>query len=289
MGTALAMPTVADALAATIRRLTQAGVPEPRADAELLVAHALGADRAGVIAAARRPLDAAAAARLDALVERRAAREPVFHLLGVREFWSLPIAVDARVLTPRPVTELLVETACRVARGARRVLDLGTGSGAVAAALAAELPAARVVAADRSADALAVARDNLRRLAPAVACVRGDWLASFRPATFDLVVANPPYVRDDELPGLDPEVRDAEPALALRGGADGLDAYRTIVPQAAKALAPGVWLAMEMGRGQARGVAALIRADGRFEAPALVRDGSDIERVVAVQRGGRWT
>jgi len=289
MGTALAMPTVADVLAATIRRLADAGVPEPRADAELLVAHTLGTDRAGVIAAARRPLDVDALARLDALARRRAAREPVFHLLGVREFWSLPIAVDARVLTPRPVTELLVETACRVAPGARRVLDLGTGSGAVAAALATELPAARIVAADRSADALAVAHGNLRRLAPAVVCVRGDWLAPFRPATFDLVVANPPYVRDDELPTLAPEVRDAEPALALRGGVDGLDAYRAIVPQAARALAPGGWLAMEMGRGQARAVAALIRADGRFAAPALVRDGSDIERVVAVQRGDRWT
>ena len=289
MGTALAMPTVADVLAATIRRLTQAGVPEPRADAELLVAHVLGTDRAGVIASARRPLDAAATARLGALAERRAAREPVFHLLGVREFWSMPIAVDARVLTPRPVTELLVETACRLAPAAPRVLDLGTGSGAVAAALATELRHASVIAADRSADALAVARANLGRLAPAVRCVRGDWLAPFRPASFDLVVANPPYVRDDEFPGLAPEVRDSEPALALRGGADGIDAYRTIVPQAAAALVPGGWLAMEMGRGQAPGVAALIRADGRFEEPLLVRDGSDIERVVAAQRRERWT
>jgi len=190
------------------------------------------------------------------------------------------------VLTPRPVTELLVETACRLAPDARRVLDVGTGSGALAAALARELPGARVWATDRSADALAVARRNLARLAPGVTCVRADWLEPFQAGGFDLVVANPPYVRADELPTLAPEVRDHEPRAALLGGADGLDAFRAILPQAARALAPGGWLVMEMGRGQVDAVVTLVEDTGGFAAPMLVCDGSDIPRVLAGRRRG---
>src|SRR6185436_1089857 len=137
---------------------------------------------------------------------RRIAREPVAHLVGEREFWSLPIRVDRRVLTPRPETELLVELALRL--GGRRVLDAGTGSGAIAAAIAHEQPRATVVASDRSVDALAVARTNLP---PAVRLVRGDWLAPFAAASFDVVVSNPPYVAAGDLASLEPEVRDHEP------------------------------------------------------------------------------
>src|SRR5690606_338611 len=140
-----------------------------------------------------------AAARLEALLVRRERREPVAYLVGEREFWSMPLAVDDRVLVPRPETELLVEVACRVAPPARRVLDAGTGSGAVAAALATELPAATVVASDRAGGALAVAGANFARHAPRVARVLADWLAPFRAGAFDLVVSNPPYLRDEEL------------------------------------------------------------------------------------------
>src|SRR5262249_52758328 len=151
----------------------------------------------------------------------RVAREPVFHLTGEREFWSLPFAVDRRVLIPRPETELLVETACALAPGARRVLDVGTGSGGIAAALAPQLPGAAVWASDGSADALVVARRNLDRHAPGVALICADLLAPFREVAFDLVVANPPYCAAEEMGGLEPEVRDWEPRAALLAGDGG--------------------------------------------------------------------
>ena len=187
-------PTVGAALASAIARLCAAGVAEPEADAQVLLAHALATSRAGVIAAARDPLGPAAAVRLESLLSRRAAREPVAYVVGVREFWSLPLAVDRRVLIPRPETELLVETALRRAAHARRVLDAGTGSGAVAAALARELPRATVWASDCSLGALAVARGNCARHAPGVGLIAGDLLAPVRGRSIDLVVSNPPYV-----------------------------------------------------------------------------------------------
>src|SRR5439155_346206 len=166
---------------------------------------------------------------------------PLHYILGEREFWSLPLAVDRRVLVPRPETELVVETALRLAPAARRVLDVGTGSGAIAAALARELPAARVWASDVDTDALAVARANLARQAPGVALVCGDLLAPFRTAAFDLVAANPPYVADAELGGLAPEVRDHEPPVALAAGPDGLAALGRLMAEAPRVLAAGGW------------------------------------------------
>src|SRR5207244_2938758 len=163
MGAAAALVTVGDALAAAIARLAAAGLPEPRADAEVLLARALDTTRVGLVVAARRPLPETAARDFAALVARRAAREPLPYIVGEREFWSLPLTVDRRVLVPRPETELVVETALRLAPAARRILDVGTGSGAIAAALARELPAARVCASDLAPGALAVARANLAR------------------------------------------------------------------------------------------------------------------------------
>jgi release factor glutamine methyltransferase len=278
--------SVGDALRDAVDRLGAAGVPEPRADAEVLLAHALGTTRAGVMAAAARPLDPAASSSLDALVARRAAREPVQHLVGVWEFWSLPIAVDRRVLVPRPETEVLVETALRVAPEARRVLDVGTGSGAIAAALARELGSARVWASDREPDALAVARANLARLAPDVGLVRGDLLAPFRAGALDLVVSNPPYVAEGEVGRLAPEVRDHEPRTALAAGPDGLAVLGALVTGAPRVLVPGGWLVVEVGTGQAEAVRARLGADGRYAAVETVRDHAGIERVLAARRGG---
>lgn len=273
--------TVAVTLADVIARLAAAGVPEPRADAEVLVAHALRTNRAGLVVNAREPMPDDAMARLVPLLRRREGREPVSHLVGEREFWSLPIRVDRRVLTPRPETELLVETVCRL--GGRRVLDAGTGSGAIAAAIARELPASCVVASDRSTDALDVARANLTALAPAVTLVRADWLAPFAPASFDVVVSNPPYISDADLAGLEPEVRDHEPRQALAAGADGLDAYRVLVTQAPAVLAPGGWLVVEMGAGQANAVQALVGVVGQYARCVVERDVAGIERVLAAQ------
>ena len=290
MGAAAALATVGDALAAAIARLAAAGVPEPRADAEVLLARALGTTRAGLVVVARRPLPEAAARGFATLVGRRAAREPLHYIVGEREFWSLPLAVDRRVLVPRPETELVVETALGLAPGARRILDIGTGSGAIAAALARELPAARVWASDVTADALAVARANLARHAPGVVLVRGDLLAPFRTAAFDLVAANPPYVTDAALGGLAPEVRDHEPRVALAAGPDGLAALGRLVAEAPRVLAPGGWLVMEVGAGQAAAVRRLAEASGRYVRIEVVRDHAGIERVLALRLGGGgWT
>src|SRR5207248_1705720 len=250
MGAAAAIGTVGDTLAAAIARLAAAGVPEPRADAEVLLARALDTTRVGLVVAARRPLSETAARDFAALVARRAAREPLPYIVGEREFWWWPLAVDRRVRVPRPETELVVETALRLAPAARRILDVGTGSGAIAAALARELPAARVWASDLAPSALAVARANLARHAPGVVLVRGDLLAPFRTAAFDLVAANPPYVTDAALGGLAPEVRDHEPRVALAAGPDGLAALGRLVAEAPRVLAPGGWLVMELAAGR---------------------------------------
>jgi len=290
MGAAAAVIPVADALETAVARLVAAGVGEPRADAEVLLAHALGTTRAGLVLAARRPLPAGAAREFASLLARRAAREPLHHLVGEREFWSLRFAVDRRVLVPRPETELLVETALRLAPEARRVLDLGTGSGAVAAVLARELPAAWVCASDLSAEALTVARANLARHAARVPLWRGELLTPVAAGAFDLVVANPPYVADAELDGLEPEVREHEPRLALAAGTDGLAVLRRLVAEAPSVLAPGGWLVVEMGAGQAPAVRRLAEASGRWVRIEVARDHAGIERVLAAQRGGGgWT
>jgi release factor glutamine methyltransferase len=273
--------TVAATLADATARLAAAGVPEPRADAEVLLANALRTNRAGLVVRAREAIPNDATARLGPLLRRREGREPVSHLVGEREFWSLPIRVDRRVLTPRPETELLVETVCRL--GGRRLLDAGTGSGAIAAAVARELPAARVVASDRSCDALDVARMNLATLAPAVTLVRADWLAPFAPASFDVVVSNPPYIPDADLAGLEPEVRDFEPLSALAAGPDGLQAFRVLVTQAPAVLAPGGWLVVEMGAGQSQAVQNLVGVVGQYARCVVERDVAGIERMLAAQ------
>jgi release factor glutamine methyltransferase len=275
--------TVANALAAAAARLAAAGVDEPRADAEVLLAHALDTDRTGLVVRAREPVPAGAVARLDGFVARRLTREPVFQVIGRREFWSLDLHVDRRVLCPRPETELLVETALALVPAARRVLDCGTGSGALAAALARELPQAQVVASDHSNEALAVAAANLGRLAPAVRVVRADWLDAFGARVFDLIVANPPYIERAAIATLAPEVRDYEPRLALDGGPDGLAAVRVLLATAARVLAGGGWLVMELGVGQARAVLRLAER-GPWSTRHVRRDGAGIERVVAVRR-----
>src|SRR3989442_9412249 len=239
MGAAAAIGTVGDALAAAVACLAAAGVRGPRADAEVLLARALDTRRVGLVVAARRPLPETAARDFAALVARRAAREPLPYIVGEREFWSLPLTVDRRVLVPRPETELVVETALRLAPAARRILAVGTGGGAIAAALARELPAARVCASDLAPGALAVARANLARHAPGVALLCGDLLAPFRAAAFDLVAANPPYVTDAELGGLAPEVRDHEPRVALAAGAGGRPAPRPVGGRGPRGPGPG--------------------------------------------------
>lgn len=263
----------------------------PRLDAEVLLAHVLATDRVGVYLRFDQPLAAAEVDGFRALLRRRAAGEPVAYLTGRREFWSRRLRVTPAVLIPRPETELLVERAL-AAVGAREravsILDLGTGSGALAVVLACELEAARVVAVDVSPAAARVARANAVEagVGDRVAALIADWTSALLPAArFDVIVSNPPYVESAGLAALPPEVR-AEPCVALDGGADGLAAYRAVVPAAAALLAPDGHLLVEVGEGQAAAVAALCAAAG-LVAVACHRDLAGIERVVAAVQQAR--
>ena len=238
------------------------GGPDARAEAEILLAHALSRPRSWLYAHADDSLPQAAAEQFAALLRRRAAGEPVAYLTGRREFWSLDLEVGPATLVPRPETELLVELA--LARipvgGAPRVIDLGTGSGAIALAVANERPRARVTAVDASAAALAVAQRNAARLGlERVRFLRSDWFSAVRDESFELVLANPPYLADD-----DPHLREGslpfEPASALASGGDGLDALRAICAQAPARLATVGWLLFEHGCDQGAAARALLSA-----------------------------
>jgi release factor glutamine methyltransferase len=238
--------TARDAVDAAVDALTAAGVETPRLDAELLIADALGVDRSALVIDPAMPLPPAASRLIGERVRRRVAREPVAYILGHKGFRHLTLAVDSRVLIPRPETELLVEVALSLPSGAR-VHDVGTGSGAVALALRDERPDLVVSASDASASACAVAA--LNGLTAAVC----DGLPS---RSYDLVVANLPYVREGEWDGLAPEIRLYEPREALVSGADGLDAIRSLVAQAP----PGLPLALEHAPAQTEAMGALLRS-----------------------------
>jgi release factor glutamine methyltransferase len=260
------------------------GIENPRLDAELLVAHALRIDRMRVILDGARPLEGAELATLRDLVKRRRSFEPIAYLRGMREFYGLPFRVDKRVLVPRPDTETLVDVA--LARTSHvslsmRQLDLCTGSGCVAIAMARQRPTAQVSASDLSADALAVARDNALRLgAYNVAFYTGDLFAPLEGRRFDVITANPPYIPTGDLATLMPDVRDHEPRLALDGGSDGLDLVRRIVDEAPAHLDDGGVLALEIGAGEAPVAAALLEQRG-FVDVRKDRDIARIERVVS--------
>lgn len=260
------------------------GIDSPRLDAELLLADTLGLDRVGLYLNFERPLSADELAAFRERVKRRAAREPLAYILGKTEFWSLPLKVSPDVLIPRPDTELLVEEALPRLIGAVRVLDVGTGSGALAIALAHERPGCTVTAVDLSPAALAVAAENARSngVAERVEFICAD-LAALPAGPFELVVANPPYIPGGELATLMPEVRDFEPHLALNGGGDGLDAYRALARQAGAVLAPGGWLLVEVGIGQAPAVRQLFIEAGLSEV-FVSQDLAGIERVVGGRR-----
>jgi release factor glutamine methyltransferase len=270
--------SVRDALDSAHVALGAAGVDTPRLDAEVLLAHALRADRAALWLDPDRTLDAAATRWFrDAIRHRAVQRVPVAYLVGTRGFRRLDLAVDARVLVPRPETEHLVEALLDLPRGAR-VHDVGTGSGAIALALKDERPDLVVSASDLSADALEVARANAARLGLDVAFTRADLLEGVDPA-LDAIVANPPYV--EERAALPPEVARHEPRLALFGGAEGLAVVRPLVTQAAATRARV--LALEVGEGQAPVVRALVAVAG-FAEVDVVRDLAGIERVVVGRR-----
>jgi len=262
------------------------GIESPRLDAEVLLARALGTTRIQLVIDSKRPLAPEELVRMREMVRRRRGREPVAYILGEREFYGRMFRVDKRVLVPRPDTETLVDVALARTRDvslSMRALDLCTGSGCVAITLARERPTSSVFAGDVSADALAVARDNALRLgAYNVALREGDLFGAVDPGRrFDLITANPPYIPSGDLPTLQADVRDHEPRLALDGGADGLALLRRVIQGAPAHLAVGGVVALEVGAGEAAGVAELFRVAGAFSAIEVRRDGARIERVVS--------
>ena len=257
-------------------------------DARILVGAVTGLDLTGMITAASRPLTSDESTRLEDFTRRRLAREPVARILGLREFWGLPLQLSAATLVPRPDTETVVELALEMLRASAparrplRIVDLGTGSGAILLALLSELPDAFGYGTDISVEALRTARGNAvdLGLASRAAFVACDYAAALS-GTFDLIVSNPPYIRSLDIAGLATEVRDHDPLRALDGGADGLDAYRALIPQAARLLAPGGILAVEVGEGQSADVEPLMASVGLILERPPKADLAGIRRAVA--------
>lgn len=276
MAAAIAAGRVQEALQAATDALAAAGVETPRLDAELLLGAAAGLDRARLAADPDAAVAPDAARRFGEMVRRRIRREPVAYILERKGFRRIELAVDRRALIPRPETELLVEIALELEP--RRVLDVGTGSGAVALAVADELPGCEVTGTETSPGALTLAAENAERLGSdgRVRLERGTVPEGGR---FDLVLANLPYVREDEWSGLAPEITRYEPREALVAGPDGTEVIASVVPAAAAALAPGGSLALEVGAGQAGSVAELL-LDLGFGQVEGRQDLADIPRVV---------
>ena len=263
------METLADALRAAAASLTDSD--SPQLDAELLLGHVLGRDRSHLRAHPEAALDAAQARRYAGLVEDRRRGEPIAYLTGEREFWSLRLKVTSATLIPRPETELLVEQALELISSAADwdILDLGTGSGAIALAIAKERPHCRVAAVDISADALAVARDNAHRLQITnVEFLQGDWFTPVADRRFHMVVSNPPYVGSGD-PHLEEGDLRFEPKQALVSGGDGLQDIHRIVSDAASHLHPGGHLLLEHGFGQGASVRASLQAMGFTDARSM--------------------
>ncbi|HZJ02213.1 MAG TPA: peptide chain release factor N(5)-glutamine methyltransferase, partial [Thermoleophilia bacterium] len=292
--------TVASLLRVSAEYLADKGSSSPRLDAELLLAEALQLERIQLIIQAERPLSGEEVTRYRELIARRARREPIAYILGRAAFRYLELEVGPGVLIPRPETEELVEAALEELRvrpplapvpsgggwAGPVVADLGTGSGAIAFSLATE-GGVRVLATDSSGEALGVARRNRARmgLAGAVELVSADLLGEFASGTLRLLVSNPPYIPTHEYEALEPDVRDYEPRAALDAGADGLEVYRRLAPQALSALGPGGVLLVEVGHDQAERVAEVLRGAGLSEV-ASQRDLSGRERIVRAVRPG---
>jgi release factor glutamine methyltransferase len=288
--TRLAGPTIDSVRRDLAARFNSAGIESAELDARILTGAALGLDLTGLIKAARQPVAATVAAKLEAFARRRLAGEPVARILGLKEFWGLPFKLSTETLVPRPDTETVVELALEMLRavpratGPVRIADIGTGSGAILLALLSELPNAIGVGTDISPAALMTARDNAAELgmtsrASFVVCNYAAALSG----GFDLIVSNPPYIRSADVAGLAVDVRDHDPHRALDGGADGLNAYRDLTPEAARLLKPGGVLVVEAGIGQSGDIEGFMTAAGLTITGAPRTDLGGVARAV----GGR--
>jgi len=278
--------TVLQLITVTTQLFAKHNVDSPRLEAELLLAHVLGVERIQLYVRFDQPLAEAEVARFRELVKRRGRHEPVHYILGHREFWTIDLQVERGVLIPRPDTECLVEEAVAYLRQhptATLVADVGTGSGAIAIALAKELPTLTVFAGDLAAVPLRVAADNATRngVAERVTVLQADLLKPLAEAAgrpFDVLVSNPPYIAEHELATLEPHVRDWEPREALVGGADGLDVVRALVAQLASGLAPGGAAFIEIGSGQGEAARQLLLP--HFAEARIRKDYAGLDRVI---------
>ncbi len=289
-------PPESDTIAALLTEaqadLASRHVGTPRLDAEVLLSHILQTDRTSLYTRLQRPLSAAHKRQFTELIARRKQREPLAYITGSREFWSLEFHVDRHVLIPRPETEIVVHTALRLlhktALATPVILDIGTGSGCIAVALATELPQAALWALDIEDAALALARQNARRHAvdARLTFCQGDLFAPISHLTerFHLIVTNPPYIDRETLGTLQPEVRHWEPQRALDGGQDGLDFYRRLLYHSPNYLRPGGWLVMEIGQGQKDVILQVAQVQCRLSIQSCVQDYAGYDRVVVFQR-----
>ena len=276
-------PTLLTAWKAAAARLKAGRIDSPSIDARLLLEVAAGCSRTDILTDPYRVVTPDQQALLDAHVERRLRREPVSRILGRKGFWKIMLNVTPDVLSPRPDTEAILDVvllACPPNK-AFEMIDLGTGSGAILLAVLAERFGARGVGTDISFEALAVAKENATNLEldNRATFLRTEWAAGFGDDSFDVVVSNPPYIPSGDIPGLDPEVRDHDPHLALDGGPDGLQAYRELAPEIRRILKPDGLFAVEIGWDQGPQVKALFEAAG-FDGVIVVKDLSDRDRVV---------
>jgi release factor glutamine methyltransferase len=289
-----ASQTVETARRALTARFKSAAIESAELDARILTGHALGLDLTGLISAAQRQLTPDESARLEEFAGRRLAGEPVARILGEKEFWGLPLQLSSATLVPRPDTETVVELALELLRAGGgldrplRIADLGTGSGAILLALLSELPAAQGFGTDISQAALQTAGANAARVglserATFVACDHASGLTG----PFDLIVSNPPYIRSADIGGLAAEVRNHDPLAALDGGTDGLNAYRALIPQAARLLTPRGSLVVEAGQDQSGPIEAFMTNAGLTPATAPKADLAGIPRAVAGHKMAR--
>jgi len=284
--------TVLKALNWATDYLKEHRVENPRLNAELLLARSMRLSREELYIRLHDQAMEEEIKTLEGLIRRRGSGEPLQYILGHQEFWSIDLKVDPRVLIPRPETERLVEEALSIlakisSKKIPSVLELGTGSGAIAISLAKEVKNIFLVATDLSGDALMVAKDNARQagVSDKIGFVKGDLLNPFHPGeTFDLILSNPPYISDSEIKDLSREVRNHEPLIALKGGKDGLEFYRKLISQTSSYLKRGGRLLLEVGNNQAPSISEMIEAEGGFERPERVKDLSGTERVVKAQK-----
>lgn len=284
--------TIVEALQKAAESLSAHNVPDARLDAELLLRHVLGKDRAWLLVHMQDRLDDQVQRSFERIIDRRKLREPLQYITGSQEFWGVPLMVTPDVLIPRPETEFVVEAALKAVSGITTpvIVDLCTGSGCIAISLAKELPRARIFATDRSDRAVHVAQENARQndVANRIRFLEGDLFEPLEEmdirGRIDVIVTNPPYVRSGDLTTLQPEVRDFEPEMALVAGPAGTEVAERIIHQAPEYLKLGAPLIMEMGIGQTAALRKILESTHKFGSIGIVKDLAGIERVIIARK-----